>query len=1240
MNLFKTCLRTLVVLSLALASLQTTQAQGRRPGGGGRGGQGGSLELLRRDDVREELKLDATQAAALEALESSVRNSAEYQDLFSRTRSASEDGGRAAYAEMRLFMDSKVHSVLQASQVTRLKELAVQRQGIRGLGSPEMVEALGLSEAQQASIREAMDGYNESRRESTDDLSEEERDARREKLRTDLEAKLTAVLNDKQKQQFEQRQGKAFEFAEGEDRGPTGPPAQPTTPTTAGTAPEIPTHPLPPAAPVDASETTAPPRDDRPVLATFGAAVGKRNGPAKELSFNFRYAPWPDVLELFAEVADLTLDLTEVPPGSFNYFDDGTYSPTEALDILNGYLIQKGFILVRRDQFLVVLNIDRGIPPNLVPTVDIEEVPKRGRNELLTVMLPLNGLTPDDVAAEVEQLLGPQGKVVPLAKTGKVVVTDIGSNILRIHDLLSGVTLEVGDKLFKQFSLEHIPALDAEIVIRDVFGLQPRGFQNVSAGGGSSSSRYGSRDSRDYRPPTPTPAQADANAKVTVAVDERTNSLLITASPADMKIVEDAIKSIDVEPQPGFASRSSREPYFHVYQLTSADPIEVTKTLNVLFPGTVVNEDGRTRRIHILATPQQHQDIENTIRRLDGAGGGSMVAVIPLGRMDSYTATASIQSLFLADGDQAPVVQPHPTGNGLIVRGTNSQVEQIKLLIAQLEPEGGTYRGTGNVRTIPLGGRNPDEFVEALERIWNASGRNRIRTVVPSNSGTIRARRVPSLDRETSPPTRPATQPVQPVPLDPSGADASTTGSGSASLRPAVRRTSNPFADAQAELADQAASELVTALVGEEVSDSELEQLNEEPPVDLNAEFSRVFQKLDRQETDPADEAQTPDESQPQGTGGTGAPIAITVSGGNLIIVSDDTEALDRLEDTISSLSQAMPPRTQWTVFYLQSADATTTAQILERLFPTSSVSTTSSSSDGFLSALTGGLSSMGSGVMDLTGLNTLMTGPQTLRIIPDTRSNSLFVTGPANLVDEVEETLQILDASELPEQLRAKAPRYIEVYHADVGDVAQIVRDVYKDELNPPQQQQRGQNPIAAIMGGGGRGGGNGGGGGSTQVTLSLGVDYVTSRLIVSCSEPMFLQIEDMVLELDKAALAARRTIRVVPLQFANTSILQQTLGSLMPKVKVSSSSTSGRSSNSGSQPASQPQSQPRSSDVDQIRQQFIQRAMERARGGGGGGGGNSGGGRGGSGGDSGGGFRGGGSDGGDRGGRDRGGR
>ena len=1205
------------VLLVLTVSASNAQAQFGPPGGGRRGGGpggGGSAEMLRNELVQKELGLTEDQLQKLEEAQRGMRDNPEIRELFSKMREVPSEERGAVFAEIRAVMERQVTSVISEDQKKRLGELVLQRQGMRAFADDKTAESFGLSEDQRSKAKAIVEEYEGKRREVrfNRDLSDEDRDAQLEKLSAERDEKVGAILTADQKAAFTKRQGQVFDFS-----GGANPPSGASTPTAVASAASDAPRPM-------AIETVVP--EGAEAVVSFGGGESPTGKPVEEMSFNFRYAPWEDVLKLFADASGLTLDLYAIPPGTFNYYDNGKYSPTEALDILNGYLIQKGYILVRRDEFLVVLNIDAGIPPNLVPTVTVEELPQRGRNELLTVVMSLpDGMTPDDMATEVQALLGPQGTAVPLSKTNRLVLTDIGSNLLRVHNLLSGLNIEDGEKIFRQFRLEHINVLDAELVVRDLFGLEPRGVSNVSAAGGSSSrgfdpraffsSRFGSSSSSrssSSSSRSSSSSTSNPNAAVKVAIDERTNSLLVTASPTDIKIVEEAIEAIDLPEGDGIVNRASREPYLEVYSLSASDPIEVTKTLNVLYPGTVVNEDGRARRIHIKATAEQHREIAATIRQLDGAGGGNQVAVIPLGRLDSYTATASIQQLFLADGTDAPIVQPHPTGNGLIVRGSADQVEQIKLLITQLDPsQGGSAFGGGNVRQIPLGGRDPEEFLRALQQLWGTS-RNPIRTVVPAaGSGTIKARKIPSL-QETD---------EEPAPRQ-SDQDAGSLFRGGASAVPVNQDIDRQVARNQAAAA---ATQLATlfeddfayqSVVLEPVSDSAqpVQPANEELTDQEKAELSEALdsflgsddaatsseeQSADviSAEDEPAANPADPNDQQPTSD----APIAVTLSGGNIVAVSDDTEALDAFEEAASRLSQAMPPKTQWTVFYLQSADATETSTILERLFPTSSVSSVSSSSTGgFLGSLSSGLSSLGGGLMNMTGLDSVLTGPQTLRIIPDVRSNSLFVTGPPHQVAEVEEVLRILDASELPDQLSDRSPHYIEVKHAFVGDVAQMIQDVFKEELTPPQPQQQqrggGQNPLAALMGGGG--GNSRGNSLQNRVRMTLGVDYQNSRLIVSASESLAQDVKSMVEEIDQAALDARRTIRIVSLEHASTAALQQTLGALMPRVKVSGTSSNGTSSddNKNQQGGDQGNNQ-----ADAMRQMFMQRAMQRAAGGGG---------------------------------------
>ena len=55
------------------------------------------------------------------------------------------------------------------------------------------------------------------------------------------------------------------------------------------------------------------------------------------MEFNFRYQPWQDVLDWFADQADLSLVLDAPPPGTFNYRDSRRYTPAECSTYSTAY---------------------------------------------------------------------------------------------------------------------------------------------------------------------------------------------------------------------------------------------------------------------------------------------------------------------------------------------------------------------------------------------------------------------------------------------------------------------------------------------------------------------------------------------------------------------------------------------------------------------------------------------------------------------------------------------------------------------------------------------------------------------------------------------------------------------------------------------------------------------------------------------------------------------------------------
>jgi type II secretory pathway component GspD/PulD (secretin) len=1090
-------MKALIGVLILIATTAPCAAQRRR---------GTELDLLRNESVLSEIGVsDATIEQIEELRLSNTTTTGAFEKFREEMRAAKTDEERTAIRQkiqdaVRNGADEyqqKALELLNDNQRKELRRVFIENYGIDALADDRVAADLKLSEEQQEKIKALL----EERRsiESNGDLNDEDRTA----SLTESKDKILGSLSEQQLADWKQLSSAASaeqQMAEGSSEANNRP----------------------------SSPTSEQPQGD--TTASFGTGNSASERTVQRYSFNFRRAPWERVLQLFADGAGLTLDMQRVPPGSLTHLDQKEYSATRALDIINGYLIRKGFGVVRKDGFLVVVNLDEQLDQSLVPEVSLDELQQTGEdqsvgdNQLVTVRLHVEGLDTARTAQEIEALLGPWGSMIALTQSQIIMVTDIGANLRRILGLLENAA-RPDESTFVSYHLKNIDVEDAEPLLLTQFGMR-QAATNVSSS--AESGRYRDRRSRDDREAPPVAAASVESLQV--ASDVRTNSLLVTGTAAQHELVKTILVAIDVGESPDgkpLSRTGRRGKYLSVYDVSSSDAREVTKTLDAIMPGVVVNEDGRNGKIHIMATEREHEEVALLIRQLDGAGGRQSVAVIALVKMDPLMAASTLRSLFISEGTEAPTIETDLYGRRLIVRGEPEQVAQIKSVLAELGEDGSGVRPPsqdGLRRRYSLQGRSPDEFLRILQDAWQEAESNPIRIVVPARSGPVRERRTSDGTVNDSE----AESPQQSLPQD------------------------APVSDPSAQL-NMPAGGYFTVGVQE------------------------------NSETLP--------------------PVVITVLGDDLLLTSEDPEALDRLEELLDSLQQTLPYRTRWTVFYLQSADATEAADLLAQIFPSSSVASTAASTGGsILGSLANSFSGIGSSLADATGLGSLGENPQSLRIIPDVRSNSLLIAGPDALLQDVWAMLRVLDSDDIPESLREMEQRTLTVEYADIRNVEGILREVFKPLMEVPSTGGRQQeNPLAAMLGAGG----------STakqpQVRMTLGVDEQTSSLVISSSQAVFDDVKELVETLDKNAKDANRRIRVVQLKNADPVLIQRSLTGLFPR--VTTSVTSSRTSGSGTQSAAD---QKKADDTrqqqenrfrDEAIRRFRERAAERGQSGGGGG-------------------------------------
>ena len=597
------------------------------------------------------------------------------------------------------------------------------------------------------------------------------------------------------------------------------------------------------------------------------------------------------------------------PPGTFNYTDTRSYSPAEALDVLNGVLLTKGYTLVRHGRMLVVVNLEDGIPPNLVPDVPLAELDSCGEFELVRVLFPVWNMSPEQAAAEVQPLLGPQGKVITLPQARQIQVTETGGRLRTIRSVVNAVEQpDLVSAGMREFALKYLTFESAMPTIRQMLGIPAEA--------------YG----------TP-----DGSAQITKSAIG--NKLLFRGNAQQAARLAEILRLVDV---PEAAQGINGAPQLEVYSVTTSDPEAVVKMLQTMLhndPNVILTADKDAGQVVAFATPPQQATIKATVDQMQK--DAKQVDVINLSNVDPQVAVLAINRLFGGQkGDEpdpkAPKVDADITTRSLMVRGTAAQVEQIRDLLRKLGETEGTSGSTTNqqhVRLLPMTGSQARSAIAQIEQIWPTMRQNRIRIVTPTNSiQSYRPSDVPgsSAAPNSLPPTNlPDDSALQLQELYRSLMPAREAPPVPAATPPAaeVPATEQPPSDGAKVEAD---SDRAAAIMHDGI-------------FRLVADNTAVPGGTPQQAS-PSQQQPPQSTASPRST--PGAPVIVAPGPGGTIIASDDLEALDELEDLLSTVAghNAAAGR-EYAVYYLKYSKAATIAEVLSAIFGGGAVAKTVASS-------------------------------------------------------------------------------------------------------------------------------------------------------------------------------------------------------------------------------------------------------------------------------------------------------
>ncbi len=442
------------------------------------------------------------------------------------------------------------------------------------------------------------------------------------------------------------------------------------------------------------------------------------NVPDAALQFSFDGAPWRDVIQWLADSSDLALHVGGLPTGSFTYSDLNSFTPQEAIDRVNLFLLPQGYSLVRSGKLLSVINLTdpRSMQQlnALAILVTVEQLDQLSDHDVVKCIFPLGELDAEDAVEELNALSLMTPPAV-FAKTNQLMITDTAGNLKSVRTILAAFEPHALDNgtVVKSFTLQHADAEDILIVARPHLGLATGEMIGID---------------------------------VSLSADLQGKNIFVTGIEDKVKLIEGLITAIDI-PKKSLTS-SDAQAVLQTHSVEGGNVQIVYDVLQTLLADETVrlSMDQAGGSVVALATPEIQAEIEQTVAQLQASE--AEFAVIPLKTIDPYLAVSLLEEMldlsdarrredagmeaFTRHGNSrgleimknnvsvdVPRIDADPVNRRLFVRARKHQIEQIKKIVAELDTNS-SVGSSDEIRILPFRGKQAEQLLATAAKFWRA----------------------------------------------------------------------------------------------------------------------------------------------------------------------------------------------------------------------------------------------------------------------------------------------------------------------------------------------------------------------------------------------------------------------------------------------------------------------------------------------------------------------------------------
>jgi general secretion pathway protein D len=227
------------------------------------------------------------------------------------------------------------------------------------------------------------------------------------------------------------------------------------------------------------------------------------------------------------------------------------YSPSpvnseEAYRAFLSALEANGKTLSEKGKFFQIIEIKDFVksPDALRPTGSTPP----NEDRMVTQIVPLKHVDAQEINEVLSKLASPNASFIVYAPSNAIIVTETGSNLRKLLDLLEQLDVPGGKEQLWVYQVLHAEAGEISSKITEIFGSKD-GSKGKKAGAPAPAPAAGKKDAKAGGGAASTSSVGDSDQAVQVGkviADERTNRLLIVATARSYRQIKDLIAKLDV----------------------------------------------------------------------------------------------------------------------------------------------------------------------------------------------------------------------------------------------------------------------------------------------------------------------------------------------------------------------------------------------------------------------------------------------------------------------------------------------------------------------------------------------------------------------------------------------------------------------------------------------------------------------------------------------------------------------